>query len=100
MLADPVLINEWHVVAAAADLGEGKPLAARLLGEDLVLWQIGERIHAWRDLCLHRGTRLSLGTVKDATLVCPYHGWTYDELGQCVRFPAHPTQTPPAKARV
>jgi phenylpropionate dioxygenase-like ring-hydroxylating dioxygenase large terminal subunit len=57
-------------------------------------------VHAWRDLCVHRGTRLSLGTVHGETLVCAYHGWTYDEEGRCVRFPAHPTQTPPARARV
>jgi len=50
-----------------------------LLEEDLVLWRVGEKIHAWRDLCLHRGTRLSLGKVEDQTLICPYHGWTYYE---------------------
>ncbi len=98
MLDDPVLVNDWHVVAYAPDLQQGKPLGVRLLGEDLVIWRVGERVHVWRDLCLHRGTRLSLGTVRDETLVCPYHGWTYDEGGQCVRFPAHPEQTPPAKA--
>jgi phenylpropionate dioxygenase-like ring-hydroxylating dioxygenase large terminal subunit len=100
MVEDPVLLHDWHVVAYAPDLPEGKPVAARLLGEDLVLWRTGERIHAWRDLCVHRGTRLSLGSVRDDTLICAYHGWTYDESGQCIRFPAHPTQTPPAKARV
>src|SRR5262249_48605077 len=100
MLADSVLINDWHVVAHAPDLREGAPLAAHLLGEDLVLWRVGERLHVLRDLCLHRGTRLSLGTVREALLTCAYHGWTYDETGRCVRFPAHPNQTPPAKARV
>jgi phenylpropionate dioxygenase-like ring-hydroxylating dioxygenase large terminal subunit len=60
---------------------------------------VGDRVHAWRDLCLHRGTRLSLGSVQGETLVCAYHGWTYNGEGRCVRFPAHPTQTPPAKAQ-
>ena len=99
MLNDPVLLNDWHVVAYAPDLIEGKPMAVRLLEEDLVLWRVGEKIHAWRDLCLHRGTRLSLGKVENQTLICPYHGWTYNEEGQCVRFPAHPNQKPPATAR-
>ena len=35
----------------------------------------------------------------DDTLQCPYHGWIYDAAGQCVTIPAHPEQTPPAKAR-
>ncbi len=99
MLNDPVLLNDWHVVAYAPDLKEGKPMAVRLLEEDLVLWRVGNSIHAWRDLCLHRGTRLSLGKVENDCLVCPYHGWTYNEEGQCIRFPAHPNQKPPATAR-
>ena len=99
MLNDPVLLNDWHVVAYAPDLKEGKPMCVRLLEEELVLWRVGERIHAWRDLCLHRGTRLSLGKVENDCLICPYHGWTYNEEGQCIRFPAHPNQKPPATAR-
>lgn len=98
MLTDPILLNDWHVVAYAPSIEEGKPVAVRLLEEDIVLWRVGENIHAWRDLCLHRGTKLSLGKVENCTLICPYHGWTYNEEGQCIRFPAHPNQKPPATA--
>jgi phenylpropionate dioxygenase-like ring-hydroxylating dioxygenase large terminal subunit len=98
MLNDPVLMNDWHVVAYAPDLKEGQPMAVHLLGEDLVLWRVGEKIQAWRDLCSHRGTRLSLGRIEQDCLICPYHGWTYDEQGQCIRYPAHPDQTPSARA--
>ena len=70
MLNDPILLNDWHVVAYAPDLKEGKPIPVRLLEEDLVLWRAGAKIHAWRDLCLHRGTRLSLGKVENECLVC------------------------------
>jgi phenylpropionate dioxygenase-like ring-hydroxylating dioxygenase large terminal subunit len=99
MLTDPALLNDWHVVAYAPELPEGQPRAFKLLDEDIVLWRVGDRVHAWRDLCLHRGTRLSLGSVQGDTLVCAYHGWTYNGEGRCVRFPAHPMQTPPAKAQ-
>ena len=88
MLNDPVLLNDWHVVAYAPDLVEGKPIGVRLLEEDLVLWRVGDTIHAWRDLCLHRGTRLSLGRVEHNCLVCPYHGWTYLEIGKTFACPA------------
>ena len=101
MLDDPVLIDDWHPVARLSELDAGSPLAARLLGEDIVLWRSGDGIHAWRDLCVHRGTRLSLGkVVAGATLECPYHGWTYGSDGRCVLMPAHPEQTPPARACV
>jgi len=99
VLDDPVLVDDWHVVARSADVVDGRPAGVRLLDEDLVLWRAGERVLAWRDLCVHRGARLSLGTVHDGTLACAYHGWTYDPDGRCVRFPAHPDQPPPATAR-
>src|SRR5439155_280502 len=65
------------------------------------VWRSGDEFYAWRDLCVHRGTRLSLGRVVDGgRLECPYHGWTYGTDGCCVLMPAHPEQKPPAKARV
>src|SRR5260370_4606100 len=101
MIDDPVLIDDWHPVALVADRADGGPIAARVLGEDLVVWRSGEEFFAWRDLCVHRGTRLSLGSVVDGVrLECPYHGWTYGMDGQCVLMPAPPEQLPPAKARV
>ena len=101
MIDDPVLIEDWHPVARVQDLAGGGPVAARLLGEDLVLWRSGDEYLAWRDLCVHRGTRLSLGHVVNGDrLECAYHGWTYGDEGECVHIPAHPEQSPPAKARV
>jgi phenylpropionate dioxygenase-like ring-hydroxylating dioxygenase large terminal subunit len=99
VLEDPVLVDDWHVVARSEDVPEGAPVGVRLLDEDVVLWRAGERVLAWCDLCIHRGARLSLGTVQDGTLACAYHGWTYDQDGRCVRFPAHPEQRPPSTAR-
>ncbi|GCE10216.1 aromatic ring-hydroxylating dioxygenase subunit alpha [Tengunoibacter tsumagoiensis] len=100
MIQDDVLINDWHALARSSDVVPEKPVAARLLGEDLVLWRSKDgTIHAWRDLCIHRGAKLSLGKTNGTTLSCPYHGWVYDTEGRCVRFPAHPEQCPPAKAQ-
>ncbi|MDE1853164.1 MAG: aromatic ring-hydroxylating dioxygenase subunit alpha [Thaumarchaeota archaeon] len=95
---DPILVNDWHVIARSSDLREGDLSSARLLGEDLVLWRVNGTAHVWQDLCMHRGTRLTLGHIEDEHMVCGYHGWTYDSEGQCVRFPSHPEQTPPRTA--
>ncbi len=100
MIDDPVLVNDWHVVTSANVLKSKGVVQARLLGEDIVIWQVGEQVMAWQDLCLHRGTRLSLGEIQGETLMCPYHGWTYNVEGKCVHMPAHPEQNPPTKARV
>lgn len=99
MIEDALLYNDWHVVAHTSDLKAGEVRPARLLGRDVVLWRSGSGICAWEDLCMHRGAKLSGGRVENDCLVCPYHGWNYDASGKCVRFPAHPSQVPPARAR-
>ena len=111
-LDDPLLLREWFLVAWSSEIEQGKTLARRALGRELVLWRSSEGLHCWLDLCIHRGAKLSLGTVRTASagsdpvqndsrecLVCPYHAWEYAPSGQCVRIPAHPEMTPPAKAR-
>ena len=52
-----------------------------------------------RDLCIHRGTALSLGWVKDDCIVCPYHAWRYDTSGDCVEIPQSKHVTIPTKAK-
>ena len=99
MLDDPILRNDWHPVASLYQLQAQPLMGTRLLGEDLVIWQEGDAIQVWRDLCIHRGAKLSHGTLTDGCLACPYHGWRYDTAGNCVHMPAHPEQTPPAKAQ-
>jgi phenylpropionate dioxygenase-like ring-hydroxylating dioxygenase large terminal subunit len=102
MIHDPVLVNDWHAVAPVKHLeANNNILPARVLGEDIVIWRSNDKLMVWKDLCLHRGTRLSLGEIQEGDkLMCPYHGWTYNTDGQCVLMPAHPEQVPPAKARV
>jgi phenylpropionate dioxygenase-like ring-hydroxylating dioxygenase large terminal subunit len=100
MIEDPVLLADWHPVAKSADLPEGGIIPAKLLGEELVLWRTRGEAKAWQDLCVHRGTRLSLGSTDGELLTCAYHGWTYNGQGECVKIPAHPEQKPPPKAHV
>ena len=100
MIDDPVLLREWYPVATSAQLADGQLRPARVMEEDLVLWRAGGRISAWKDLCIHRGAKLSLGKVTaDGCLQCPYHGWIYDAGGACVKIPAHPDSKPLPRAR-
>ena len=97
-LTDPVLVDEWLAVTTS-DAVTDAPVKVQVLGEDVVLWRSSSGLRAFRDLCIHRGTALSLGRVEADTLVCPYHGWRYDEGGQCVMIPAQPGVPIPTKAK-
>jgi len=86
----------WWLPVAAAAVEPKWPQAVVHLGEALVLWRDGAELRAFVDRCPHRGARLSLGTVRDGALECPYHGWRFDGGGQCTLIPALPGFTPPA----
>lgn len=101
MTDDPVLLNDWHPVATVAELDKSPVLGTRLLDKDIVVWRAGDQVHAWRDACVHRGTRLSLGKIIDGDCIqCPYHGWVYNSEGQCIRIPAMPDHIPAERARM
>jgi phenylpropionate dioxygenase-like ring-hydroxylating dioxygenase large terminal subunit len=83
-----VLADFWYPVAVASDLTD-KPLAAKLLDVDLVLFRgtdgaVGVAV----DVCPHRHIRLSTGTVIDGQVVCPFHGMRFDVTGRCRLIPA------------
>jgi phenylpropionate dioxygenase-like ring-hydroxylating dioxygenase large terminal subunit len=103
-LIDPLLLNEWIAAAWSSSLPKNKLEVVRVLGHDLVLWRSGAGLHAWRDLCVHRGAKLSLGRIcgseKGECVVCPYHGWEYNPAGECARIPSQPDLPPPVRARV
>ena len=95
MIDDPVLLDDWHPVAAARDVPADTPLPVRLLERELVLWRDSTgRIAAWDDRCPHRGARLSIGSVVDGELACRYHGWRFDGSGRCTHMPAQPDFRP------
>ncbi len=90
----------WYPVAFAHEV-KGKPFAAKLLDERVVLYRLPDgKVSAARDLCLHRGVPLSMGFLDGDNLVCAYHGLRYDAEGKCVCIPAHPGAAIPPKLRL
>ena len=107
------LRHHWYVVAEAADLVAAvtevdgaivtsTPLAVRLLGVDYVVWRSADgELVAAPDRCPHRESPLSIGTVTDGCLTCPYHGWKFGDEGTCVEVPSSGAGRPvPPKAHL
>ena len=94
------LFDFWHPVAYSSQLGDDKPLAAALLDESLVVVRLDGEVRAFRDLCVHRGTALSLGWVEDDSLRCAYHGWKYGSDGMCTEIPSRFGTRIPKRARL
>jgi phenylpropionate dioxygenase-like ring-hydroxylating dioxygenase large terminal subunit len=89
----------WHPVAYAADVAD-RPVPVTLLDEQLVLVRLAGSVRCFKDLCVHRGTALSLGAIENDELRCAYHGWTYGPDGVCTRIPARFGTNIPSRARL
>ena len=90
----------WHPVSYSNEIKKTKPFGTFLLDQPIVIWRSSNgQVHAMKDLCIHRGTALSLGWIKNDCLVCPYHGWQYDKNGDCVLIPQSSKITIPKKAK-
>ena len=88
-MASLSLENFWHPIATAREVTD-QPRQFRLLGERVVAFRDEAGPVAFKDLCVHRGTALSGGSIRDGRLACPYHGWEYDRSGACVHIPSLP----------
>lgn len=91
-----ILAGLWHPVALEAEVGAA-PLPVHLLDVPLVLWRGAGGITVARDLCPHRGARLSMGEVRGDDLVCPLHGFHYGPDGACRKVPALARSAPISK---
>ncbi|MCH7607219.1 MAG: aromatic ring-hydroxylating dioxygenase subunit alpha [Chloroflexi bacterium] len=90
----------WHPIAASAELDERPTKEVRLLGEDLVLYKDRSGTLGLIDrLCAHRRVNLAYGIPEEHGLRCMYHGWLYDESGQCIEQPFEETVHPPRVSR-
>lgn len=94
------LSRYWHPVAYASSLASGGPIPAFLLGEALAIVRLGGEVKAFRDICAHRGTAISLGSVDGDQIRCAYHGWTYGPDGMCTEIPARFGASIPPRARL
>jgi nitrite reductase/ring-hydroxylating ferredoxin subunit len=93
-------------VSLSSGVEPGARTGTSVDGQPVVVWRGQDgMVRAWADRCPHRGMRLSFGFVRQNTLTCIYHGWSFGAPdgggdGRCRAVPAHPGMTPPAKASV
>lgn len=96
----------WHPVCTMRELrsrcyGGRGPLETTLLGERLMVAEMGGAVRAFSDRCPHRGSSLCIGWLADSTIRCRYHGWSFDESGACVEIPSLGADEPiPARAKL
>lgn len=83
-----IFASFWHPVIFVNDIPDDKPAKAKLLDQDLAVFRTSQGVTVAKDVCVHRGTPLTLGKIDNNRLVCMYHGFQYDGTGKCVFVPS------------
>lgn len=79
----------WFQVGWSSEFPTGVARPVRAFGDDLVIYR-GEsgQLHALNAHCPHMGAHLGHGgRVEGDALVCPFHGWAWDEKGTNISIP-------------
>ncbi|HEV8254568.1 MAG TPA: Rieske 2Fe-2S domain-containing protein [Vicinamibacteria bacterium] len=71
-------MSEFQKAMAAADLPPGQCAEVSVGGKAIALYNVSGTFYATSNLCLHRGGPLGQGMMEGATVMCPWHAWTWD----------------------
>jgi len=76
----------WYPALRDRDVGSKKPLFLKIVGQDLCAFRgKSGKVTILHNACPHRGAMLSAGDCTfNGFLTCFYHGYTFDEQGNCV----------------
>jgi nitrite reductase/ring-hydroxylating ferredoxin subunit len=84
----------WHPIMMSERLTD-RPLAVRVLGEDLVLFRdLAGDLGLIHKHCSHRGMSMEFGIIAEHGIRCAYHGWCYATSGKILELPGEPAGSP------
>jgi phenylpropionate dioxygenase-like ring-hydroxylating dioxygenase large terminal subunit len=92
----------WYPAIRDKVVGRRKPVFLKMLGDDLCLFRgKSGKVAALANACPHRGAMLSHGNCEfRGHVACFYHGFVFDERGECVAALGEGPQSPmPGKIR-
>jgi 5,5'-dehydrodivanillate O-demethylase oxygenase subunit len=95
-----LLRRYWIPVAATSELNDKSTKKVRILCEDLVLYKDRRGNYGLvQERCPHRGVSMVYGMPEEEGIRCQYHGWCFNNKGQCIEQPNEP-ETSTFKERI
>lgn len=87
-----MLSDYWYIVYESKKLGKS-PVSITLFDQSIVLFRsfgakVTAKVTALENRCAHRNAPLSAGKIEKNCIVCPYHGWKYDAVGNLKENPS------------
>jgi len=69
---------EFVKVARLSELTPGSAKVVEVMGKSIALFNVGGKIYATDNTCLHQGGPLGEGELMGEVVVCPWHQWEYN----------------------
>jgi nitrite reductase/ring-hydroxylating ferredoxin subunit len=93
------VIEEWHVVAQAADIEPGEAITITLGRREIALFRVGSEFFATDNQCTHSGAPLADGYLDGEVIECPLHQGLFNiRTGAALCSPAlKPIRTYPVR---
>ena len=78
----------WEEVCALDEIPDGGILTRTLSGREVLLYRRAHGVSCFDNACAHMGMPLDGGELREGTLQCPHHGFTYTlDTGECLTVP-------------
>lgn len=71
-------MSDFVTVCKEVDLPAGAIRKVEVQGQTIVLYNVGGKLYATQQECLHRQGPLDEGELQGTVITCPWHGWQYD----------------------
>lgn len=72
-------------VAATSEIPAGQGKTVEVGGKQIAVFNLDGAFYAIDNICKHRGGPLGEGEVDGTSVICPWHGWTYNiTSGECL----------------
>ena len=79
---------QWYVIGTKSDFTKNVPQKVTVWNKNYVVWKNKDNeFIGLDDACPHKGASLAGGKVCNGHIVCPYHGYEFDENGVLDKVP-------------
>jgi len=79
---------QWYVIGEKTEFVINKPKTATIWNKNYVVWKNENGSYVGLDdICSHKSAALSKGNVCNNNIVCPYHGYEFDQNGTLTKVP-------------
>ncbi len=92
--------NGWFNICNSSQVKNGQVIEVDAFGEKLAVFR-GEngKVSVVDIFCPHLNANLAEGKVEGNNLICPFHGWKFQQDGKCSHIPYSESE-PPSQAKL